>query len=75
MNELLDSGYVDGLNHQIEVLEETVKNWRNRCANLEIALRYWMPDETMIPPEHAEAWREHVNQLGFANDRGDKHEG
>ena len=34
-----------------------------RIAELEKALRYWMPDETMVPPEHQKAWDEHIRLM------------
>lgn len=30
---------------------------------LKNALRYWLPDETMIPPGHEVAWNEHVQLI------------
>lgn len=34
-----------------------------RIAALERALRYWLPDETMIPAGHEIAWNEHVQLI------------
>jgi len=35
----------------------------SRIAALEAALRYWMPDETMVPSEHQKAWDEHIKLM------------
>jgi len=43
--------------------EDTVCDLRDRIAELEKALRYWLPDETLVPTEHAASWAEHVKLL------------
>jgi hypothetical protein len=35
----------------------------SRMAALERALRYWLPDETLIPAGHEAAWNEHVQLI------------
>lgn len=40
-----------------------ISMWMGHAQRLEGALRYWMPDETMIPPEHKQAWDEHIELL------------
>lgn len=39
------------------------KHYKQRAADLERALRYWMPDETLIPAGHKVAWNEHVGLI------------
>lgn len=34
-----------------------------KIERLKTALRYWLPDETMIPEGHEVAWNEHVQLI------------
>lgn len=34
-----------------------------QIERLRVALRYWLPDETMIPAGHEIAWNEHVELI------------
>lgn len=36
---------------------------QQEAERLRIALRYWLPDETMIPAGHEIAWNEHVELI------------
>ena len=35
-----------------------------RIAELVRVIRYWIPDETMIPKGHEVAWHEHMDSVG-----------
>ena len=40
-----------------------IEEWAAHGAQLEAALRYWMPDETMVTQEHYFAWDKHIKLL------------
>lgn len=52
------------MSYTIEQLDCAVKTatkqLRAENERLKNALRYWLPDETMIPAGHEVAWNEHV---------------
>lgn len=45
------------------VTHEDAKALEAEIERLKIALRYWLPDETMIPEGHEVAWNEHVQLI------------
>lgn len=48
----------------IDALTDEVRSRDARIAELVRVIRYWIPDETMVPPEHKAAWDEHINSIG-----------
>lgn len=59
--------FVEDLEKRIEfaafglaVVERRRDELKAENERLRIALRYWLPDETMIPKGHEVAWNEHV---------------
>lgn len=47
----------------LEYAKERIADQDARIAELLEALRYWMPDETMVPPEHLKAWDMHIGLM------------
>ena len=49
--------------HGMKMAAQELTRLAERCRRLEYALRYWIPDETMVEPEHKVAWDEHIALL------------
>lgn len=50
--------------------ESELTRLRERLAAMAKGLRYWMPDETMIPKGHETAWNRHVELLRSVDGEG-----
>lgn len=61
---LTDPLVIDGRTIQAgKGLMALLKSKNNEIERLRTALRYWFPDETMIPEGHEVAWNEHVTLI------------